>query len=198
MATVEVKVSDLTGAQITDDAQAVRLIVEHPDFAEPIGLDVSLYEVQPQLTAAESRFVVVRVEAPDNPNPQRYVLPVEEFDNLFQSIDSTTALQRALDAQHQEQRGRGRKRGGRRQGGTQRRSRIDYSSPEHAGEPHPGRITDAEKEFVRDNLDAVNARLREQGLREISPDDPDTAQRYGLTTEPVADAVVIDEQPPAV
>ena len=181
MATIEVKVSDLSGAQITDEGEAARLIVEHPDFPEPIGLDVTLDEVQPQLSAAESRFVVVSIEDPDNPNPQRYVLPVEEFDNLFQSIDSTTALQRVLDAQQQEQRSRGRRRGGggRRQG-TQRRSRIDYASPEHAGEDHPGRISMAERAYVRDHLDEVNERLRQQGMREIDPNDPEMAERYGL------------------
>ena len=157
------------------------LMVEHPDFAEPIGLDLSLDEVQSQLSEQQSRFVVVSLEEADNPNPQRYVQPVEEFDNLFQSIDSTTALQRALGIQQREQRGRGRRRsgGGRRQG-AQRRSRIDYASPEHAGEDHPGRISMAERAYVRDHLDEVNERLRQQGQREIDPTDPELAERYGL------------------
>ena len=56
----------------------------------------------------------------------------------------------------------------------------------------------AERAYVRDHLDEVNERLRQQGQREIDPTDPEVAARYGLTTEPVADAEVIDEQPPAV
>jgi transposase-like protein len=48
------------------------------------------------------------------------------------------------------------------------------------GEPHRGRITDAEKELVRANLDKVNKRLRESGKREIDPKDPEMKQRYGL------------------
>src|SRR5258708_14843739 len=39
---------------------------------------------------------------------------------------------------------------------------------EHAGQPHKGRITDAEKQLVREHLDEVNERLAAQGLRTIS------------------------------
>jgi hypothetical protein len=89
-----------------------------------------------------------------------------------------TILTEALRAQQEQE---GRRRGGRgRRGGGERRRRVDYSSPEHAGEPHRGRITDEEKAYVREHLDAVNARLREQGKREIDPSNPDMAERYGL------------------
>ena len=193
MATVEIKISDLSGQQITDDAQAARLIVEHPDFPEPIGLDVSIAEVQAQLTDAETRFVVITVDD----SGERFVLPVEEFNALFADGDSITVLERALETQQRGKRGRGRRSGsGTRRQGTKRRQRIDYASPEHAGEPHAGRVSPAEQEYVRDNLDAVNARLREKGLREILPDDLELAGRYGLTTEPIEDAEVIEETPP--
>jgi len=33
---------------------------------------------------------------------------------------------------------------------------------------------------VRDNLDQVNRRLRDAGLREIDPSDPAMRDRYGL------------------
>jgi hypothetical protein len=52
-----------------------------------------------------------------------------------------------------------------------------------AGEPHRGRITDAEKEYVRNNLAQVNARLERDGYRTIDPEDPDMAERYGLITQ---------------
>jgi hypothetical protein len=61
-----------------------------------------------------------------------------------------------------------------------RRAKINYATLEHAGEPHRGRITEAEKEIVRNNLDKVNQRLRESGKREIVPDDSEMKQRYGL------------------
>jgi hypothetical protein len=34
------------------------------------------------------------------------------------------------------------------------------STPEHAGEPHRGTVSEAEAEIVRDDLDAANERLR--------------------------------------
>ena len=57
---------------------------------------------------------------------------------------------------------------------------INYDTLEHAGEPHKGRITEAERELVRDHLEAINDRLVTQGLRTIDPGDPEHAARYGL------------------
>jgi hypothetical protein len=91
-------------------------------------------------------------------------------------------LENALRAQHEEEtRRRGRRKSGR---GGERRPRVDYTSPEHAGEPHRGRIPDEEKQYVRENLDSVDARLREQGMREIDPSDPQMAERYDLGLAP--------------
>ena len=55
MATKTVRVSDLSGQQIPDDDQGARLIVEHPDYQEPIGLDVVPDEVQQHLSDENSR-----------------------------------------------------------------------------------------------------------------------------------------------
>jgi len=199
MAKVEIRVSDLTREPLED--RAARLIVEHPDYPDPIGLDVMPSEIEGHLTEDRSRFVVVSLDDPENPTPERYVLLLEEFENLFHNGDSQTALQEAYTTQQEAQRtrsrgGRRRAAGGRRQQqDTRRRERIDYSSPDHAGEPHPGRITDAEKEYVRDHLDEVNARLRQQGRREIDPTDPQMAERYGLEQR-TEEAEVIEETPP--
>ena len=51
---------------------------------------------------------------------------------------------------------------------------------EHAGKPHKGKVTDAEKRLVRDHLDEINQRLAGQGMRTISLADPDHIERYGL------------------
>jgi hypothetical protein len=91
----------------------------------------------------------------------------------------TTVLQNALSEQERQGKRRGRR--GRRAAG-ERRQRIDYSSPEYAGLPHRGRVTDAEKAYVRDNLDEVNRRRVEAGHDPIDPNDPRQAERYGLTT----------------
>lgn len=183
MATKTVKVSDISG-QIIEGDRGARLIVEHPDFSEPIGLDVLSDEVLPHLTDESSQFVVVSLEDPENPNPQRYILSFDDFQRLFQTGDSTSVLQAAYQAQQQEReaetthRGRGRRAIASGTSGT--RERIDYSSPEHAGEPHRGTVSEAEKDYVRNNLVEVNARLRQQGKREIDPNDPRMAARYGF------------------
>jgi hypothetical protein len=61
-----------------------------------------------------------------------------------------------------------------------RRAKVDYGTMEHAGEPHRGRITETEKRLVRENLDQINTRLRDQGLREIDPAEESMRDRYGL------------------
>jgi hypothetical protein len=61
---------------------------------------------------------------------------------------------------------------------------------------HPGIVSETEKEYVRNHLDEVNARLREQGKREIDPADPEVAERYGLQQEPV-EAEIVAERPEA-
>src|SRR5947209_9544026 len=93
MARVTVKVSDLSGNQIPDDESGARLIVEHPDYPEPVGLDVLPDDVLPYLSEENSRFVVVSVLSADDPNPPRYVMTFADFENLFQTGDSTGVLQ---------------------------------------------------------------------------------------------------------
>jgi hypothetical protein len=58
--------------------------------------------------------------------------------------------------------------------------KLDYASLEHAGKPHRGKTTDAEKEIVSNNLDKINNRLERDGLRTIRLDDADMVARYGL------------------
>ncbi len=199
MARITVHVSDLTGQEITEDEQVAHLVVEHhPNFDEPITLEAKPEEIDLDAIHAQD-FVVLSYYAPGDRNPQPLFLHLDDFNDLFkqESLTPDEALERARTAQAEERpttRRRGGRRGGSRQGG-QTRERIDYSSPEHAGEPHPGRITDAEKAYVRDHLDEVNERLRTQGRREIDPNDPMMAERYGLETPPVTrhDDATIEE-----
>jgi prephenate dehydratase len=99
MARVTVRVSDLTGNQIPDEQSGARLVVEHPDFSEPIGLDVLAEEVQSHLSEQATRFVVLSLEDPNNPEQQRYVMSIEDFDRLFQTGESTSVLQGAYGTQ---------------------------------------------------------------------------------------------------
>jgi hypothetical protein len=181
MGTLTIKVSDLTGEQIGEEREAARLVVEkHPDFKEPVSLDIHPEEVIGALEAQEPRFVVLTYYPPAGlgEQPRQAVMPVEEFNALARDRDMTEVLANANRTQQEERRyTRGRRRGGRQQ---RSRERVDYTTPEHAGEPHRGIISDAEKQYVRENLKAVNKRLRGQGIREIDPADPRMAERYGL------------------
>jgi hypothetical protein len=58
--------------------------------------------------------------------------------------------------------------------------RTDYSSPEYAGMPHRGRVTEAEAAYVRDNLTEVNRRRQEAGHAALDPSDEKTKNRYGF------------------
>jgi hypothetical protein len=59
-------------------------------------------------------------------------------------------------------------------------AKVNYSTLEHAGEPHKGKITDTERQLVQQHFEEINDRLVNQGLRTISLADPDHVERYGL------------------
>jgi hypothetical protein len=177
VATKVVHVSDLSGAE-ADEKDLGRLVVrEHPGIGEAVTLEVLPSEVE-GLKSAE-RVVRVEYYPPGARRPEALSVRLEDFNALAQGGDMEAVLQRALIAAHAERgqvRGDGRRTRG--QGAT--RTRVDYGSLEHAGEPHRGRITEAEKELVRANLDAVNQRLAAKGMRTIDPANPEHAERYGL------------------
>jgi hypothetical protein len=156
------------------------VVEEHPDITESVTLEVLPSEVESQLPEEQNYVRGTYYPSPESGGVIRsFIMAVSDFNNLSQREDMATVLQNALrEQQEQADRRRGR-RGGRRATG-QRRQRRDFASPEHAGEPHRGRITDAEKEYVRDNLRKVNARLDREGYRTIDPNDPEMAERYGL------------------
>ncbi len=183
MATKTIKVSDLSGAEIRNEEQLARVVVEeHPDITESVTLEVLPSEVEDSLPEEQNYVRGTYYPSPESGGVIRsFIMSVSDFNNLSQREDMATVLQNALrEQQEQDGRRRGR-RGGRRAAAGQRRQRRDFTSPEHAGEPHRGRITDAEKEYVQQNLEEVNRRLSEKGLRQIDPDDPEMVQKYGLT-----------------
>jgi hypothetical protein len=182
VATKTIKVSDLSGSEIRDEEQLARIVVEeHPELTEPIILEVLPDEVEAAIPEEQNyvRLTYYPAEASGG-EPKTVMLLLEEFNNLAQSEDMATVLKNA-QAQQQEQDGRRRGKRGSRRGTGQRRERKDFASPEYAGLPHRGRITNAEKEYVRNNLDAVNERRVKQGHDPIDPADPEMASRYGLT-----------------
>ncbi len=177
MAVKVVHVSDLSGKQVEESQLARLVVLEHPDFAHgPVTLEVSPDEVA-GLKAAE-QFVHLEYYPPGARRAERLMVSLEQFNALADAGDMHQILRQAIGAQ-QERRGRGQAPSGDGRRGRAR-ARINYATLEHAGEPHRGRITDAEKELVREHLEQINQRLRGQGLRQIDPNDPTMRQRYGL------------------
>jgi hypothetical protein len=179
MAVKTVRISDLSERQ-ADESEFGKLIVrQHPDFTQVITLDVLPDEIG-ELPESET-YVEVEFVQPGDSSGQRATLTVDQFNKLGGSKDMKAILTRALEEQRQTGAPEAPSPRRRRQGGaTPSRSKTNYASLEHAGEPHRGRITDAEKELVRNNLDKINKRLREAGMREIDPNDTTMKERYGL------------------
>jgi hypothetical protein len=51
------------------------------------------------------------------------------------------------------------------------------------GLPHRGRVGTVEQSYVRQNLEAVNARREAEGFPRIDPSNPADAKRYGLAVQ---------------
>jgi hypothetical protein len=175
MAVKVVHVSDISGKE-ADEQSLGRLVVhEHPEYADlPVTLEVLANEIE-SLQGA-SRFVTVEWIPPGARKGERMVVSLDDFNLLAGPGVMESAVQDALIAKH---RNRPRSGGGT-SAGRSGRGKVNYATLEHAGEPHRGRITEAEKELVRKNLDQVNRRLRDAGMREIDPADQAMRDRYGL------------------
>jgi hypothetical protein len=171
-----VHVSDLSGQQGGQEEFARLIVHEHPGYSTPITLEVLPEEVAD--LPDESQYVSIELVQPGERSGRRAIVSLEAFDALAgEGSDMNVILMNALAASHQ-QRGQEARRGNAVR--PARRERIDYATLEHAGRPHRGRITDAEKTLVRGNLDTINARLRSEGQREIDPNDDTLKERYGL------------------
>jgi hypothetical protein len=172
-----VHVSDLSGKQAQEGQLGRLVVVEHPDFAHgPVTLEVLPEEVAGLKTA--ERFVHLEYYPPGARRPERLTVSLEQFNALAEAGEMSQILRQASSAP-QDQPGRARAATGDGRRGRSR-ARTSYATLERAGEPHRGRITDAEKDLVREHLDQINRRLRERGLRQIDPNDPTMRQRYGL------------------
>jgi hypothetical protein len=181
MAVKVVHVSDVSDKEGSQEELGTLEVLEHPAIGEPARLEIFPDEFE-RLQAAD-RIVRLRWTPPGSRRPQELTVLQEAFDHLAQDRDMRTVLLSAITAEH-ERRGQPQApRRPRRGGGGRGRGKVDYSSPEHAGEPHRGRITEAEKSYVREHLDQVNQRLRGKGMRSIDASDPTMRERYGLSEQ---------------
>jgi hypothetical protein len=181
MAVKTIHVSDISGKEADEQSLGRLVIHEHPEYSDlPVTLEALPEELE-QLQTASARFVTVEWIRPGARKGERITVPIEDFNLLAGPGVMDNAIQDALISKH---RSRSRTGDTGRSGGagTARagRAKVNYATLDHAGEPHRGRITEAEKELVRSHLDDINKRLREGGLREIDPGDPTMKERYGL------------------
>ena len=167
-----VKFSDLSGEIIlTGDALARIVIQEHPALSGgPVEIE-ALADEAAAIEKAALRVAVVDLHLPGEPAPRRVTMDAGEFDTLASDRAMTELLRTARPAR------RGSKAAA---GGTAGAGRVDYADPAHAGKPHKGKVTDAEKELVRERFDEINDRLAADGLRTISLADPEHVERYAL------------------
>ena len=167
-----VRFSDLSGQLIMDDDALARIVVhEHPGLGDgPVEIEALVGEAK-VLERAALRVAVVDLYLPDDIEPRRIVMEADAFDKLASQNPMEELLITARPARRSPRTSAS---------GTSRGDRLDYTSLEHAGKPHKGKTTDAEKRLVRDHFDELNLRLAAQGIRVISLTDPDHVQRYGL------------------
>jgi hypothetical protein len=172
-----VRFSDLSEQLITDDGDLVRVVVrEHPELdGQAVEIEAHRDEVR-SLLSQGLQVAEIELHLPGQEEPQRLILNAAAFDKLATARPMAELLIAASPA----------KRAPSARAAAPRKERIDYGTLEHAGKPHRGQVTDAERQVVRKHLAEVNERLAADGMRTIDPADADHAERYGL--EPPADA----------
>lgn len=171
MAQRMVRFSDLTNKIIDDGATVIRIVVErHPALQNgPVEIEAAPDEVEPIRKGALS-VVSLKLYHGDGSEPETVTMEIEAFNKLAADMDMADIIRRAQPAYPPRKQGKS----------TSATEKLDYSSLEHAGKPHRGKITEAEKEAVRDNLAAINERLKRDGIRTIDLDNAEHVERYGL------------------
>ena len=167
-----VRFSDLSGQLIMHDDALARIVVhEHPELGDgPVEIEALTDEAEAMEEAA-LRVAVIDLYLPDDIEPRRIVMEADAFDKLATQSSMAELLTAARPVRRNARSSRA---------GGSRADRLDYATREHAGKPHKGKITDTEKQLVRDHLDEINDRLAGQGLRTISLTDPEHVERYSL------------------
>jgi hypothetical protein len=167
-----VRFSDLSGQLIMHDDALARIVVhEHPELGDgPVEIE-ALTEEAEVMEQAALRVAVVDLYLPDDIEPRRIVMEADAFDKLATQNPMDELLTAARPARRSTRSSAN---------GSSRGDRLDYATREHAGKPHKGKITDTERQLVRDHLDEINGRLAAQGLRTISLTDSEHVERYGL------------------
>ena len=180
MAVKQVRVSDLSGREATEEQFAKLIVHEHPQYQGPITLDV-LPEELGELPE-DDQYVSIEVIQPGERVGRRALLSVERFNQLAAGGDMNSILMNAVAAQQPHRpaqprrrgRGRGTGDGTAKDGQARGRGKVEW------GLAHRGRISPEEAAWVREHLDEVQQLRSERGVALLDPADPKTKERYGL------------------
>ncbi|MEV7184092.1 hypothetical protein [Kitasatospora sp. NPDC093102] len=169
-----IRFSDLTGKHAENDGDLVRIVVlQHPDLTDgPVEIDALAGELGGVRELALD-LVTVELHHPDRAEPQTVVMEAETFNRLASAAPMAEVLRGARPAARAATSGTA---------VTAGRERVNYASLEHAGRPHKGRTTDAEKQLVQQHLEEINERLAAEGVRTIDLENGEHVTRYGLDT----------------
>jgi hypothetical protein len=176
VAVKQIRVSDLSGRQATEEQFAKLIVHQHPQYQGPITLDV-LPEELGELPEGD-QYVSIEVIQPGERSGQRALLSVERFNQLAAGGDMNTILMAAVAGQQPRRPVQPRRQGrgwgtadGQARGG---RGKVEW------GLPHRGRISPEEAAWVREHLDEVQQLRSSRGVPLLDPADPKTKERYGL------------------
>ncbi|MGE7436322.1 hypothetical protein [Kitasatospora sp. NPDC001175] len=168
-----IRFSDLTGKHAENDGDLVRIVVrQHPDLEDD---PVEIEALAGELTAVKQLaldVVTIELHHPDADQPETVVMEAEAFNRLASAAPMAEVLRgakrvtRSIPSQAVAPAGA--------------RERVNYASLEHAGKPHKGRTTDAEKQLVQQHLEEINERLADEGIRTIDLGNAEHVARYGL------------------
>jgi hypothetical protein len=173
VAVKQVRVSDLSGQQATEEQFAKLIVHEHPQYQGPITLDVLPEEIG-ELPESE-QYVSIEVIGPGERSGQRALLSVDQFNKLASSGDMNAVLMNAVATQQPQRAEQPRRRGrGSRNGQATGKRKVEW------GLPHRGRISPEEAAYVRAHLDEVQKLRSERGVPLLDPADSRTKERYGL------------------
>jgi hypothetical protein len=159
------RISDLSEDIIRDEAEAVTIEVQHPDWSQTLTLDALPQDIEDKLPSPQD-VVALKIE------DQQYLMSISDFNALFTgSQDAEEVLERASLEQRPVEEPKRRAR-------QQRKERISWSDPERAGLDHPGRVSKKEQIAVQElGIEAVNRRRVEAGQEPLTEE---AAARYGL------------------
>jgi hypothetical protein len=173
VAVKQVRVSDLSGRQASEDAFAKLIVHEHPQYQGPITLDV-LPEELGELPESD-QYVSIEVIGPGERSGQRALLSVDRFNQLAAGGDMPSILLNAVATQQPQRPAQPRRRRqGTGDGQASGMGKVEW------GLPHRGRISPEEAAYVRAHLDEVQKLRSERGVPMLDPADPKTKVRFGL------------------